>query len=67
LQWEYSWEQALGAVFLSGILFIFISILPDFRRMGQLNAISFFIKARIAAGIGLSKAILRLQNSGITR
>jgi len=59
----YSWEQALGAVFLSGILFIFISI---FRiREWVINAIPSSLKLGIAAGIGLFLAMIALQNSGI--
>ena len=59
----YTWEQALGAVFLSGILFIFISI---FRiREWVINAIPSSLKLGIAAGIGLFLAMIALQNSGI--
>lgn len=59
----YSWEQALGAIFLSGILFIFISI---FRiREWVINAIPSSLKLGIAAGIGLFLAMIAFQNSGI--
>ncbi|WP_394179895.1 NCS2 family permease [Marinomonas posidonica] len=59
----YSWEQALGAVFLSGILFIIISI---FRiREWVINAIPSSLKLGIAAGIGLFLAMIALQNAGI--
>ncbi|BFM51390.1 NCS2 family permease [Marinomonas sp. THO17] len=59
----YSWEQALGAVFLSGILFILISV---FRiREWVINAIPSSLKLGIAAGIGLFLAMIALQNAGI--
>lgn len=59
----YTWEQALGAVFLSGCVFICISI---FRiREWIINAIPTSLKLGIAAGIGLFLAMVALQNAGI--
>ncbi|MEL0636391.1 MULTISPECIES: NCS2 family permease [Marinomonas] len=59
----YTWEQALGAVFLSGCVFIVISI---FRiREWVINAIPSSLKLGIAAGIGLFLAMVALQNTGI--
>src|SRR5690625_538991 len=59
----YSWQVALGAVFLSGIIFIIISILPI--REWMINAIPRDLKLAISAGIGLFLAIIALQNAGI--
>lgn len=59
----YSWQAALGAVFISGMLFIFISL---FRvREWIVNAIPHSLKLAISAGIGLFLAIIGLKNAGI--
>ncbi|MGO3343816.1 MAG: NCS2 family permease [Marinomonas sp.] len=62
-QMGYSWEQALGAVFLSGCVFILISIFKI--REWVIGAIPSSLKLGIAAGIGLFLAMVALQNSGI--
>ncbi len=59
----YSWQVALGAVFLSGVLFIVISVLP--LREWIVNAIPRSQKLAISAGIGLLLAIVALENAGI--
>ena len=59
----YSWQVALGAVFLSGILFIVISVLPI--REWVINAIPRGLKLAISAGIGLFLAIIALKSAGI--
>ncbi len=59
----YSWQVALGAVFLSGALFLVISVLPI--REWIVNAIPLSQKLAIAAGIGLLLAIIALENAGI--
>ncbi len=59
----YTWEAALGAVFISGCLFLLVSI---FRiREIIINGIPQSIRAAITAGIGLFLAIIALKNSGI--
>ena len=58
----YSWQVALGAVFLSGILFLIISILPI--REWLINAIPRSQKVAIAAGIGFLLGIIALENAG---
>lgn len=59
----FTWQQALGAVFISGILFIFISL---FRlREWIVNAIPRSLKFAISAGIGLFLAIIGLKNAGL--
>lgn len=64
-QMGYSWQVALGAVFLSGILFIILSILPV--REAVVNAIPRTLKLAISAGIGLFLAIIALENAGLIK
>ncbi|MCX2977900.1 NCS2 family permease [Candidatus Marimicrobium litorale] len=59
----YDWQTALGAVFLSGVLFVLISVLPV--REWVINAIPRNQKLGIAAGIGIFLAFIALQNAGI--
>ena len=59
----HSWQVALGAVFLSGILFIILSVLPV--REWIINAIPRGLKMAISAGIGLFLAIIALKNAGV--
>ncbi len=59
----HSWETALGAVFLSGILFLIVSLTRI--REWIINRIPFNLKMAIAAGIGLFLAIIALQAAGI--
>ncbi|ACI98632.1 NCS2 family permease [Rhodospirillum centenum] len=59
----YSWQVALGAVFLSGVAFIVLSLLPV--REAIINAIPRSLKLAISAGIGLFLALIALQNAGI--
>ena len=58
-----SWQLALGCVFLSGVLFLSISLTP--LREWLINAIPMNLKLGIAAGIGLFLALIGLQNAGI--
>lgn len=59
----YSWQVALGAVFISGILFLIISVLPI--REWIIDSIPRSQKMAIAAGIGLLLGIVALQSAGI--
>ncbi len=59
----YSWQAALGAVFVSGVLFVVLSLLRV--REYVINAIPRTLKLAISAGIGLFLAIIALQNAGI--
>jgi len=59
----YTWQEALGAVFLSGVLFIILSVLPV--REWVVNAIPKTLKVAISAGIGLFLAIIGFKNAGI--
>jgi len=58
----HSWQVGLGAVFLSGIIFIILSILPV--REWIINAIPDSMKRAISAGIGLFLAIIAFKNAG---
>jgi AGZA family xanthine/uracil permease-like MFS transporter len=59
----YSWQVALGCVFMSGVIFFIISVLPI--REWIVNAIPNSLKMAIAAGIGLFLALIALKNAGI--
>ena len=59
----YSWQVALGCVFISGVLFFIISVLPI--REWIVNAIPKSLKMAIAAGIGLFLALIAFKNAGI--
>ncbi len=58
-----AWEVALGMVFISGLLFLFLSVV-GLREM-IFNAVSPSMKNGIAAGIGLFIAFIGLQNAGL--
>ena len=58
-----SWQVALGAVFISGILFLIISVLPI--REWLINSIPKSLKMGMAAGIGLFLAIIALTGGQI--
>ena len=59
----HKWEVALGAVFISGLLFLAISILPVRRWI--VEAIPQGLKLAIAAGIGLFLGVIALKNAGV--
>lgn len=59
----YSWQIALGAVFMSGLLFFLLSI---FRvREWIINSIPMSLRFGISAGIGFFLALIALKNAGI--
>ncbi|GMK38637.1 guanine/hypoxanthine permease PbuO [Paenibacillus sp. CCS19] len=60
---EVSWQTALGAVFIAGVLFIALS-LTSFRYM-LLDAIPTGLKHAITAGIGLFITFIGLQKASI--
>ncbi|WP_374286144.1 NCS2 family permease [Pseudomonas fluvialis] len=59
----YTWQVALGAVFLSGAIFFALSIFKI--REWIINSIPLPLRSGIAAGIGLFLAIIALKNAGI--
>ncbi len=59
----FPWQAALGAVFISGCLFLLVSL---FRiRELIINAIPHSLRTAIPAGIGLFLALISLKNAGI--
>src|SRR4249919_2377217 len=63
LSYKYTWQQALAAVFCSGVLFLLISI---FRlREYIINSIPKNLKLAISAGVGLFLGIIALEEAKI--
>jgi adenine/guanine/hypoxanthine permease len=58
-----TWQQALTAVFIEGILFILLSIFK--AREALFNSIPMSLKYAVSAGIGLFIAFIGFQNAGI--
>jgi len=58
-----SWQVALGAVFLSGCLFLVVSLLRV--REWLINAIPLSLKLGIGAGIGFFLALIGLEGMGL--
>ena len=59
----YSWQLALTAVFLEGIVFILLSLFKI--REAIINAIPVSLKKAVAVGIGLFIALIGFSNAGI--
>ena len=59
----HSWPTALGAVFVSGVIFVLLSVLPV--REWLINAIPRNLKLGIASGIGFFLGFIALRNAGI--
>ena len=59
----YSWQQALGAVFISGIIFLLLTATGI--RSWMISGIPKSLRAAIAAGIGLFLGIIAMMNAGI--
>ena len=59
----YPWQTALGAVLISGVIFVVLSLLPI--REWLFNAIPMNIKYGISAGIGFFIGFIALKNAGI--
>ena len=60
----YSWEMALAAVFIEGLIFIALSLTKV--RESIFNAIPVCLKNAVSAGIGLFIAFIGLQNAKLT-
>jgi len=63
LSYRYTWQQALAAVFCSGVLFFLISIFPI--RQYIINSIPRNMKLAISAGVGLFLGIIALEQAKI--
>lgn len=61
----YSWEMALAAVFVEGIIFIVLSLTSV--REAIFNAIPLTLKSAVSGGIGLFIALIGLKNAGIVQ
>jgi len=59
----YSWQFALLAVFVEGVIFIILSVTPV--REAMLQAIPVNLKYGIGAGIGMFVALIGFVNAGI--
>lgn len=59
----YTWQEALFASFLGGIIFVAITFTPLRKKL--IEAIPNNLKAAIGAGIGFFIAFVGLQNAGI--
>ncbi|MCE7032745.1 NCS2 family permease [Lysobacter sp. GX 14042] len=59
----YPWQQALGAVFISGLIFLALSLTGV--RAWLVAGIPASLRSAIVAGIGLFLAIIALQKSGV--
>nr|WP_288827611.1 NCS2 family permease [uncultured Clostridium sp.] len=63
LNMGYTWEMALAAVFIEGIIFILLSLTSV--REAIFNAIPMNLKHAVSAGIGLFIAFIGLQNAKV--
>ena len=63
LQMGYTWQMALAAVFVEGLIFIALSLTNV--REAIFNAIPMNLKHAVSAGIGLFIAFIGLQNAKI--
>ncbi|CAG8998130.1 MAG: Adenine permease AdeP [Candidatus Celerinatantimonas neptuna] len=59
----YTWQIALGSVFLSGCVFVLLSLFKV--REWIINSIPMSLRIGIAAGIGLFLGFIALRNAGI--
>nr|WP_321985666.1 NCS2 family permease [uncultured Lichenicoccus sp.] len=59
----YRWQEALGAVFISGVLFLLITLLR--LRSVIVEGIPASLRIAITVGIGLFLAMIALRNAGI--
>lgn len=57
------WQIALGAVFISGVIFVVVSLFKV--REALVNAIPHSLKLSISAGVGLFLALIALKGAGI--
>ena len=59
----YSWQVALGAVFLAGVLFFIMSITR--LRAWMISSIPLNLRIAMGAGVGLFIGLIGLKNGGI--
>ena len=59
----FTWQQALGAVFISGVIFVVLTVTGV--RSWLIAGIPHSLRSAIAAGIGLFLGIIALKSAGI--
>jgi adenine/guanine/hypoxanthine permease len=59
----YTWQQALGAVFISGVIFLILTVTGVRRWL--IEGIPHSMRSAVAAGIGMFLGIIALKNAGI--
>ncbi len=60
-----TWQQALGAIFLSGVVFVIISLPGLNLREAIVRAVPAGVRLGVAAGIGLFLALIGMSGAGI--
>ncbi len=65
LQMGYSWQFALAAVFIEGLIFIILSLFKI--REYIVNGMPMVIKKAVACGIGIFIAFIGLKSAGIVK
>lgn len=60
---KIAWQTALGAVFISGAIFVLLSVIG--ARQAVVRAIPNHLKVAVAAGIGMFLAFIGLRNAGV--
>ncbi|WP_294468541.1 NCS2 family permease [uncultured Anaerofustis sp.] len=63
MTFKYTWQEALAAVLISGVIFLIISVTGV--RKAIINSIPKNMKLAIGAGIGFFIAFIGLKNAGI--
>ena len=63
IEMGYSWEIALGAVFLAGVLFVIMSITP--LRRWMLDSIPMNLRVAMGSGVGLFVGFIGLKSGGL--
>jgi AGZA family xanthine/uracil permease-like MFS transporter len=59
----YTWQQALGAVFISGCIFLILTVTGVRRWL--IEGIPHSMRSAVAAGIGMFLGLIALKNAGI--
>ncbi|AGT10478.1 NCS2 family permease [Paracoccus aminophilus] len=59
----YTWQQALGMVFISGVIFLILSVTGVRRWL--IEGIPHSMRSAVAAGIGMFLGLIALKNAGI--
>ncbi len=60
---QFGWQAALGAVFISGVVFLLLAVFGFIDQIDRAVPVS--LKRAVAAGIGLFIALIGLKNAGI--